>query len=50
MLIQYLGSARAALRVELALGFGPAKARAIGLGLSAGLFAFEPLPEPLEIN
>jgi hypothetical protein len=50
MLIQYLGGALATFLVELALGLGSSKPRAIGLGLAAGLFALNALPEPLEIN
>jgi hypothetical protein len=36
MLIQYLGGALATFLVELALGLGSTKPRAIGLGLAAG--------------
>src|SRR5262249_22434385 len=50
MLIQYLGGAGTALLAELALGPGSAVLHSIGLGRSAGLFAFDTLPEPLEIN
>jgi hypothetical protein len=50
MLIQCFGGAGAAFLVAVALGPGSAEPHAIGLGLSAGLFAFNTLPEPLEIN
>src|SRR5271166_907755 len=50
MLIKYLGCAGAALVVALALGLGSAESSAVGLGLAAGLFALNALPEPLEID
>jgi hypothetical protein len=50
MLIQYFGGAGVELLIELALGLGSPKPRAVGLGLSAGFFACDTLLEPLEIN
>jgi hypothetical protein len=50
MMIQKFGCARIALFVELALGFGPAKPRAIGVSLFSSLLARNALPEPLEID
>jgi hypothetical protein len=50
MLIERVARILAALRICEALGFGPAKSDAIGLGLSIGLFAVFALLETFQID
>jgi hypothetical protein len=50
MLIQEVAGARGALLVQNAFGFGPAKPRAIGLGLLLRLLSLSALLETFQID